>query len=101
MHITFVKKVLRNGALCSQCNAVFKQLIDDGLIDQINHVAIADARDNGSFGMVLAEKYHVKQVPFFVIEDLSQRSQGTRTDITVFDVYSEFKQFLNQRSINT
>lgn len=89
MHITFVKKVLNSGAVCAQCQTVYAQLINDGLLEQINHVAIIDSRDKQSPGAVLATQHQVKQVPFFIVQDLSGQ-----TDERIFDNYATFKAFV-------
>lgn len=94
MHITFVKKVLFDGSSCSQCDAVFKKIIADGLVDKINHVVIADVRDDQSPGMVLARQYKVKKVPFFVVDNLGLDCNYSKA--SVFDRYSAFKRFVNQ-----
>jgi len=95
MHITFVTKVLLDGSSCTQCEVVFKQLVADGFIDKINHVVLADARDNRSPGMVLVLKHNVTQAPFFIIE--KSNSCSDQTTVTVLDSYSEFKRFMNKK----
>jgi len=52
----------------------------------INLVVIADERDNQSPGMVLAQQYNAKKVPFFLMDD--------HTGVTMIDVYSDFKERL-------
>ena len=100
MHITFVKKVLLDGSSCAQCEAVFKQLVADGFSNKINHVVLADARDNQSPGMVLALKHNVSQAPFFIIENRSNSSDqvivSDQAIVTVLDCYTDFKNFISK-----
>lgn len=84
MHITFVKKILADGELCKKCREVSERLVQDGLLDSINHIAIADERDVDSEGVRLAKQYQVERAPFFLVEN----DQG---DVEVFDVYFKFK----------
>ena len=92
MHITFVKKILANGELCKKCQEVSERLQSEGLIDAIDHIAIADERDADSEGIRLANKYEVTRAPFFLVED-------DAGDVTVFDIYFKFKKFMAERGI--
>lgn len=93
MHITFVKKILSNGELCNKCRDVSERLSDEGLIDSINHIAIADQRDAGSEGVRLAKRHNVARAPFFLVEQ--------NGETTVFDIYFKFKQFMSEQGIGT
>lgn len=90
MHITFVKKILADGELCKKCREVSDRLDTEGLIAQINHIAIADQRDAESEGMQLAKQYKVERAPFFIVEQ--------NGDTQVFDVYFKFKKFMLAKS---
>ena len=92
MHITFVKKILENGELCPKCGDVFKRLKAEGLIDRIDHIAIADMRDADSEGVRIAKEHGVERAPFFLVED----SVG---DIAVFDVYFKFQKFMAEQGL--
>ena len=91
MHITFVKKILVDGEMCKKCREVSDRLVNEGLIEHINQIAIADERDADSQGMKLAKQYQVERAPFFLVEE-----QG---EITVFDVYFKFKKHMSQQGV--
>ena len=91
MRITFVKKILANGEPCAKCGDVEKRLADSGQMARIDHVAIADERDQNSEGMRLAAEHGVAVAPFFLVED------GRTT--TVYTVYLRFaKEVLGKRA---
>ena len=69
MTITFVKKILADGAPCRKCGEVECRLNETGAMARIDRVVIADERDPASEGMAIAERLSVKQAPFFVVED--------------------------------
>ncbi len=85
-HITFVKKILSNGEMCKKCQEVTDRLSNEGLIEHINHIAVADERDAESEGMRLAKQYEVERAPFFLVEQDQQ--------VTVFDIYFKFKKHM-------
>ena len=89
-HITFVKKILKNGELCKKCKEVSDRLERDGLLDVINHIAIADERNSDSEGIRLAEQYQVERAPFFIVED----ETGS---VHVFDVFFKFRNYVSNR----
>lgn len=91
MHITFVKKILSSGELCKKCREVSERLESEGLIDSINHIAIADERDPQSEGVRLAKQYNVERAPFFIVE--------LDNETTVFDIYFKFKKFMLERGV--
>lgn len=91
MHITFVKKILSSGELCKKCREVSQRLESEGLIDSINHIAIADERDANSEGVRLAKQHDVARAPFFLVEVNGQ--------ITMFDIYFKFKKFMSDNGI--
>lgn len=67
MRIAMIKKVMANGQDCFRCQEVEKKLRQDGYMDRIDRVLIADERDIGSAGWLAAMRYGVEQAPFFVI----------------------------------
>jgi len=90
MHITFVKKIKADGTPCRKCAEVEQRLIESGQMTRINEIVIADERDAGSPGMLLAAKHNVTQAPFFIVrsEDGAER---------VYTVYFKFaKEILNK-----
>jgi len=89
MHITFVKKILNSGELCKKCREGSERLESEGLIGSINHIAIADERDDNSEGMRLAKQHNVERAPFFIVE--------LNGNITVFDIYFKFKKFMAEQ----
>jgi hypothetical protein len=89
-HITFVKKILTSGELCKKCKEVSDRLEREGLLDVINHIAIADERNADSEGMRLAVQHQVERAPFFIVEDDDGRVQ-------VFDVFFKFRNYVSDR----
>ncbi|MBT8114464.1 MAG: hypothetical protein KJP04_03745 [Arenicella sp.] len=92
MHITFVKKILENGELCHKCREVSKRLQAEGLVDKIDHIAIADMRDADSEGVRLAQQHGIERAPFFLVEDVAG-------DVAVFDVYFKFQKFMASQGL--
>ena len=91
-HITFVKKILANGELCKKCGDVSERLNSEGLIEHIDHIAIADERDGDSEGMRLAQQYQVERAPFFLVEE--------NGETTVYDVYFKFKKYMAEQGVS-
>ena len=79
MRVTFVKKILANGAPCPKCEDVERRLHESGLMERIDHVAVADEREPDSEGMRLARRYGVVVAPFFLVQEA-----GTTTIHTVY-----------------
>jgi hypothetical protein len=69
VHITFVKKILADGEPCRKCRDVEERLRQGGYWPQIDTVVIADERDANSPGLQLAQQYHVKVAPFFLVRE--------------------------------
>jgi len=86
MRITMVKKILVDGSPCRKCAEVENRLRDAGRLDRIDSIVIADERDPGSEGQILARRYGVDLAPFFIVE---QDDGSTR-------VYTIFLRFLNE-----
>ena len=82
MKITFVKKILASGEPCPKCADVEQRLIKTKQLAQIDEIVIADERDPGSTGMVLAKQLNVQRAPFFVVEDNGEQR--------VYTVYFKF-----------
>ena len=80
MYITMVKKILADGSPCRKCQQVVDRLTEAALLDKIDNVVIADERDAGSEGMLLAAKHQLSQAPFFIVRD----DQGIETVYTVY-----------------
>ena len=93
MHITLVKKIMEDGNLCPKCREVSEQIAHDNHLDKVNYIAIADASDNESEGMRLANRFKAKCTPFFVIEFMDGR-------VKIIELYSDFKQFLEDSASN-
>ena len=91
MHITFVKKIFADGTPCKKCREVSERMAKEGILELVNHIAIADEREPQSEGLRLARQYHVARAPFFLVEEDGE--------IQVFDVYFKFKEFLAQQGI--
>lgn len=91
-HITFVKKILADGELCKKCQEVSERLYAEGLLNSIDHIAIADERNADSEGVRLAKKYLVERAPFFLVED-------DNGEVKVFDIYFKFKKYMAQQGV--
>ncbi|MFZ0257030.1 MAG: hypothetical protein WAN46_15610 [Gammaproteobacteria bacterium] len=90
-YITLIKKVKFDGTLCSKCADVWRRLEQDGLLQAIDRIVIADERDPASEGMVLARRHAVNRAPFFIVEEAGQRAR-------VYTVYLAFlKEVLRKR----
>ncbi len=83
MNITMVKKINKDGSPCRKCADVLRQLEENGLLDRIDQIVVADKRDPDSEGMLLARKYKVEQAPFFVVEEDKQPTK-------IYTVYFKF-----------
>jgi len=90
--ITFVKKIKADGEPCRKCLEVEQRLNDEGLMDRINRVVIADERDPGSEGMQIARQYQIDRAPFFIVETGTDQPQ-------IYTVYLQFvKDVLNKKT---
>ncbi len=83
MHITMVKKIMKDGSPCRKCADVLAQLEDNKLLDRIDQITVADERDPNSAGMVLAKEHNVDLAPFFVVEEDGQATK-------IYTVYFKF-----------
>ena len=71
MHITMVKKKMRDGSDCRKCAEATEHLRTRGLWDRIDEVVWAQEGDPNSPGMVLGTRLGVERAPFFVVRDES------------------------------
>ena len=83
MHITMVKKIMKDGSPCRKCADVINQLEGNKLLDRIDQIVIADERDPNSAGMILAKEHNVDLAPFFVVEEDGQATK-------IYTVYFKF-----------
>ncbi len=91
MKITMVKKILRDGSPCKKCGEVLERMEKEGQLKQMDEILIADERDPGSDGMLLAAELNVDRAPFFVVTHDDGRQQ-------VYTVYLQFvKEILSQQ----
>lgn len=75
MRITMVKKIKADGSPCRKCAEVEQRLNDNGQMDKIDAIIIADERDSDSEGMRLARQYQVERAPFFIVERDGQETE--------------------------
>ncbi len=91
MHITMVKKIMKDGSPCRKCADVLTQLEENKLLDKIDQIVIADERDPDSEGMILAQQHKVDLAPFFVVEEDGQATK-------IYTVYFKFvKEVLSEQ----
>ena len=83
MHITMVKKILKDGSPCRKCAEVLSQLEENDFLNRIDQIIIADERDPDSEGILLAKKHNVSLAPFFVVEEDGQPTK-------IYTVYFKF-----------
>ncbi len=69
MHVTMVKKKMRDGSDCRKCAEATEHLRARGLWDRIDEVVWAQEGDPNSPGMVLGARLGVERAPFFVVRD--------------------------------
>jgi hypothetical protein len=86
MHITMIKKRLRDGSECRKCVEATEHLKSRGVFDRIDDIVWAHEDDPTSAGMALGQQLAVDRAPFFVVKD-----QGTET------VYTSVLQLIRER----
>jgi hypothetical protein len=69
MHITMIKKRLRDGSECRKCAEASEHLKSRGLYDRIDEIVWAHEDDPDSAGMVLGQQLAVDRAPFFIVRD--------------------------------
>jgi hypothetical protein len=72
MHITMVKKRLRDGSECRKCNQAVEQLRNRNLLDRIDETVWAEEGNPNSPGIRLGIEHRVEQAPFFIVRDGSR-----------------------------
>ena len=85
MHVTMVKKKLRDGSDCRKCAEATEHLKSRGLWDRIDEVVWAHEDDAQSPGMVLGARLGVERAPFFVVRD----EQGEKVYTSVLQLVRE------------
>ncbi|MCS3903662.1 hypothetical protein J2T55_001691 [Methylohalomonas lacus] len=91
--ITMVKKILADGSPCRKCEEVETRLRDEGYLDRIDHVVVADERDPDSEGMQLANRYQIERAPFFIVEEEGREPR-------VYTVFLRFMKEVLQTEVN-
>jgi len=69
MHVTMVRKKMRDGSDCRKCADAVEHLRARGLWERIDEVVWAQESDPDSPGMVLAARFGIDRAPFFVVRD--------------------------------
>jgi hypothetical protein len=69
MHVTMVKKKLKDGSDCRKCADATEHLRSRGLLDRIDQIVWALEGDPSSPGMVLGARLGIESAPFFVVRD--------------------------------
>jgi hypothetical protein len=85
MHVTMVKKKLRDGSDCRKCAEATEHLRSRRLLDRIDEVVWAHEDDPQSPGMVLGARLGVERAPFFVVRD----EQGEKVYTSVLQLVRE------------
>ncbi|MDF3932722.1 hypothetical protein [Pseudomonas citronellolis] len=80
MRITMVKKVLADGEDCGKCKDVQQRLEKGGYLPRIDRVLVADERNPGGAGWMVAAQYGVDSAPFFIV----RHDDGHEQVFTVF-----------------
>ena len=71
MHITMIKKRLRDGTECRKCVEATEHLKSRGVFNRIDEIVWAHEDDPGSAGMALGQQLAVDRAPFFIVRDAS------------------------------
>lgn len=69
MHITMVKKRLKDGSDCRKCAEATEHLRSRGLLGRIDEVVWAIEDDPDSPGNLLGAQLGAERAPFFVVRD--------------------------------
>jgi hypothetical protein len=85
MHITMVKKKLKDGSDCRKCAEVTEHLQSRRLWDRVDDVVWAIEDDPSSPGMLLGARLAVERAPFFVVRD----DQGEKVYTSVLQLIRE------------
>jgi hypothetical protein len=98
MHVTMVKKRLRDGSDCRKCAEATEHLRSRGLLDRIDEVVWALEDDPSSPGMVLGERLGVERAPFFIVRDETGEQVYTSVLQLVRDRFGQSVSSLEQAS---
>jgi phosphoadenosine phosphosulfate reductase len=79
MHVTMVKKRLKNGEPCQKCAQAEDLLKTRGLWSQVDDVIWAEEGNPDSAGMQLAARHGVELAPFFIVRDGDDQKIFTST----------------------
>src|SRR4029450_7357967 len=79
MHVTMVKKRLRDGTDCRKCAEATEHLKSRGLLDRIDEVGGALEEDPGGPAMQLGARLGVERAPFFLVRD--ERGEQVYTSV--------------------
>jgi phosphoadenosine phosphosulfate reductase len=85
MHVTMVKKVLRDGSACNKCNQAEDLFKRRGLWERIDKVVVAQEADPDCPGMALAAEHGVDCAPFFIVKD----EQGEKVYTSAIELMRE------------
>jgi hypothetical protein len=69
MHVTMVKKKLRDGTECRKCAQATEQLRARGLLERIDEIVWAEEGNPDSPGIALGQRHGIDTAPFFVVRD--------------------------------
>lgn len=69
MHLTMVKKKMKDGSDCRKCNEATEYLRSRGLWEHVDEVVWAEEENPDSPGMQLGARLGVERAPFFVVRD--------------------------------
>lgn len=79
MHVTMVKKKMKDGSDCRKCAEATAHLRSRGLWDRIDEVVWVREDDPDSPGMVLGARLGIDRAPFFVVRD--ERGETVYTSV--------------------
>ncbi len=85
MHVTMVKKQMKDRSDCRKCAEVTDHLKARGLWDRVDEVVWAVEGDPESPGMKLGARLGVERAPFFVVRD----EQGEKVYLSVLQLIRE------------
>lgn len=96
MHITMVKKRMRDGSDCRKCAEVTEHLRSRGLLDRIDEIVWAYEGDPNSPGTILGDRLGVASAPFFVVRDDDGEAVYTSVLRLIQDRFGEESSTLDQ-----
>jgi len=86
-HITFVKKINKDGSTCKKCSDVFDKMKSNDILKYISSIETIDERikDPNQLGILYSQKYNIKYAPFFIAKD-----DDNDDNVRVYKYYTEF-----------